>query len=75
MDDMSYNIKGESNKDYHLKCFMHLVTQSCLTLCDPMDYSPPGSSGHGILQARILEWAAKPSSLPCRLLLSLHYFM
>ena len=35
-----------------------LVTQSCLTLCDPMDYSLPGSSAHGILQARILEWVA-----------------
>ena len=34
------------------------VTQSCPTLCDPMDCSPPGSSVHGILQARILEWAA-----------------
>ena len=33
-----------------------LVTQSCPTLCDPMDCSPPGSSFHGILQARILEW-------------------
>jgi len=35
-----------------------LVTQWCLTLCDPMDYSPPDSSVHGILQARILEWVA-----------------
>ena len=34
------------------------VAQSCLTLCDPMGYSPPGSSVHGILQARILEWVA-----------------
>ena len=34
------------------------VPQSCLTLCDPMDCSPPGSSVHGILQARILEWVA-----------------
>ena len=34
------------------------VTQSCLTLCDPMDYSLPGSSVHDIPQARILEWAA-----------------
>ena len=34
------------------------VTQSCPTLCDPMDYSPPGSSVHGILQVRILEWVA-----------------
>ena len=38
------------------------VAQSCLTLCDPMDYSPPGFSVHGILQARILEWAAIPFS-------------
>ena len=36
-----------------------LVAQSCPTLCDAMDCSPPGSSVHGILQARILEW------LPC----------
>ena len=36
--------------------------QSCPTLCDPMYHSPPGSSVHGILQARILEWVAKPSS-------------
>ena len=34
------------------------ITQSCLTLCDPMDCSPPGSSVHGILQARILKWVA-----------------
>ena len=34
------------------------VTQSCLTLWDPVDCSPPGSSVHGILQARILEWVA-----------------
>ena len=35
-----------------------LVTQSCPTLCDPMDCSPPGSSVPGILQARVLEWVA-----------------
>ena len=35
-----------------------LVAQSCLTLCDPVDCSPPGSSVHGILQARTLEWVA-----------------
>ena len=34
------------------------VTQSCPTLCDPMDYSLPGSSIHGIFQARVLEWGA-----------------
>ena len=36
--------------------------QSCLTLCDPMDSSLPGSSVYGILQGRILEWVAMPSS-------------
>ena len=36
------------------------VTQLCLTLCDPMDCRPPGSSVHGILQKRILEWVAIP---------------
>ena len=36
--------------------------QSCPTLCDPMDCSPPGASVHGILQARILEWVAMSSS-------------
>ena len=35
-----------------------LVAQSCLTLCDPMDCSPPGSTVHDISQARILEWIA-----------------
>ena len=41
---------------YHILCAQSL--QSCLTLCDPLDCSPPGSSVHGILQARILEWVA-----------------
>ena len=39
-----------------------LVTQSCLTLCNPMDHSPPDSSVHGIFPARILEWVAMPIS-------------
>ena len=43
-------------------CFPSKLLQSCPTLCDPMDYGPPGSSVHGILQARILEWVAMPSS-------------
>ena len=34
------------------------VTQSCLTLSDPMDRSLPGSSVHGVFQARVLEWGA-----------------
>ena len=38
----------------------HSVTQLHLTLCDPIDCSPPGSSVHGIFQARILEWVAFP---------------
>ena len=39
-------------------CHGVLVTQSCLTLCNPMDCSPPSFTVHGILQARILEWVA-----------------
>ena len=39
-----------------------LVTQSCLTVCSPMDCSSPGFSVHGILQVRILGWVAMPSS-------------
>ena len=38
------------------------VSQSCPTLCNPMDCSPPGSSVHGISKARMLEWVAMPSS-------------
>ena len=57
---------------YSPHCTLHtcvcLVTQSCLTLCDPVKYSPPGSSVHRIFQARILEWVAisfsKGSSWP-----------
>ena len=40
------------------------VTQSCLTLRDPMDCSPPGSSAHGTFQARVLEWGAIIKSNP-----------
>ena len=39
------------------------VAQSCLTLCDPMDCRPPGSSIHGIFQARVLEWGAVAFSM------------
>ena len=39
-----------------------LVAQLCPTLCNPMDWSPPGFSVHGILQARILEWVSIPFS-------------
>ena len=42
-------------------CVCARSLQSCLTLCSTMDYTLPGSSVHGILQARILEWVAMPS--------------
>ena len=47
---------------------MCLVAQLCPTLCDPLDCSPPGSSVHGIFQARIIEWVVifchPPGDLP-----------
>ena len=42
-----------------------LCAQLCLPLCDPMDYSPPGSSVHGIFQARMLEWVVISCSGGC----------
>ena len=50
----SWLTADESYRSF-LAC-MH--AQSCLILCDPMDCSPPGSSVHGVLQVRILEWFA-----------------
>ena len=47
--EFTYSFESESESE---------VTQSCLTLGDPVDCSPPGSSVHGILQARVLEWVA-----------------
>ena len=41
-----------------VSCFFTSVAQLCPTVCDPMDCSPPGSSVHGILQARMLAWVA-----------------
>ena len=53
------SIKGyEKLPDHKCFCVCVLVTQSCPTLCDPIDCSRLGSSVHGILQARILEWVA-----------------
>ena len=43
-------------------CCVGSVAQLCLTICDPVDYSPPGSSVHGIFHAIILEWVAISSS-------------
>ena len=45
-----------------MQCLCVLLPQPCPTLCDPMDCSPTGSSVHGILQARILEWVVIPFS-------------
>ena len=47
---------------HFLNTVLALVAQLCPTLCDPMDCSPPGSSVHGILQVRMLQWVAMPSS-------------
>ena len=44
---------------FYGSAYMHVsVALSCLTLCDPMDCSLPGSSVHGIFQVRVLEWVA-----------------
>ena len=52
-------VLGIFTVNLHLKKVKVLVTQSCLTLGDPKDCSPPGSSAvHGISRARILEWVA-----------------
>ena len=55
-------INSDNNKRIHLLCVHDKSIQLCLTLCCPVDSSPPGSSVHGILQARILEWVDMPSS-------------
>ena len=49
----------EKEKNVAVLC---LVAQSCPTVCNHTDCSPPGSFVHGILQARLLEWVAMPSS-------------
>jgi len=53
--------KGSKSKHYHIGHSVCVSTQSCLTFCNPMDCSPPGSSVRGIFQARILEWLPFPS--------------
>ena len=57
-----YTYHQDSTINILLYLFCVLVAPSCLTLCDPMDYRLPGSSVHGILQVRILEWVAIPFS-------------
>ena len=58
----SKNIELPVLKDTLVVVVILLDAQLCLTLCDPMDCSPPSSSVHGISQARILEWVAVPFS-------------
>ena len=60
--DLCLSIRGGVSRSitrawYYSGCCC-LVAESCLALCDPMDYNPSGSSVHGILPARILEWVA-----------------
>ena len=61
-----YPRKDISRQIFKNECVHAKLPQLCPTLCDPMDYSSPGSSVHvilqAILQARILEWVAMPSS-------------
>ena len=52
----------ESGSWYILGCVQAKSLQSCPTLCQTIDGSLPGSSVHGIVQARILEWVSMPSS-------------
>ena len=71
---LKYNILGyvKIRQDIVCTCIWLCVCakslQSCLIICNPLDYTPPGSFVHGILQARTLEWVAIPfsgaSSLP-----------
>ena len=61
--------KGPKPLDMNHKCVFEIeseVAQSCPTLSDPMDCSLPGSSVHGIFQARVLEWGAIAFSTPAQ---------
>ena len=66
--DLEIVIESEAcQKEENKYCIlMHMcaciIAQSYLTVCDPLDCSPPGFSVHGISQARILEWVTAPSS-------------
>ena len=67
---LDHNVVSKHNKkdkypfpSYFLPLFIHSVAKLCLILCHPVDCSPPGSSVHGILQARILEWFALSASI------------
>ena len=57
-DTVRCPVGGKNHRSQITMSVCTKLLQSCLTFCNPMDYSPPGSSVHGILQARILEWVA-----------------
>ena len=64
MQGLRYNQKkgtGSLERRNYKNCMPAKLLQSCPTLCNPMDCSLPGSSVHGMVQARILEWVAIPS--------------
>jgi len=56
----AYDFKQATS--FHWASVWHVCAQSRLTLCDPVDRNLPGSSVHGVFQARILEWVAIPFS-------------
>ena len=56
--DANPNFGEAPSYPYEISCVLCSVTQSCLTLFEPVDYSPRGSSVHGIFQVIVLEWIA-----------------
>ena len=58
----SWDLKFQTTLNLHRSVSMCVCAQSCLTLCKPLDCSPPASLVHGIFQPRILEWFAIPFS-------------
>ena len=66
VNDQVLIILGQLLQSYGSEFYCHIWSakslQSCLTLCDPINGSPPGSPAPGILQARTLEWVAIPFS-------------
>ena len=62
MQGPTAELRQEQGIRWLAACVRAKLLQSCPTLCNPMDHSPPGSSAQGILQARILEWVALPFS-------------
>ena len=53
---INFDISPVQARVFSLSSYLCLILHLCLTLCSPMDYSPPGSSVHGIISTRIMEW-------------------